>query len=128
MLAALTAGHVALVAAAGSVLALGAVLCVAGAAIAPTYAAVYAMVDRAAPAGTVTEAFEWLATAVGIGAAAGAASAGALVDHAGPTAAFAFAGAAGAVALLVTTLRAHTLGSREPTVTVVPDAIAVPAC
>ena len=127
MLAALTAGHLALAPAAGSVLALGAVLCVAGAAIAPTYAAVYAMVDHAAPAGTVTEAFAWLATAIGIGAAAGAATAGMLVDHAGPTAAFGFAGAAGAVALLVTTLRSHTLASREPVVVIAPDTIAVPA-
>ena len=99
LLAALAAGHLALVAAAGSLAALGAVLFVAGAAIAPTYAAVYAMVDDAAPAGTVTEAFAWLATAIGIGAALGAAAAGALADHAGPSAAFALAGAAGTIAL-----------------------------
>ena len=49
VLAALAAGHLALVPAAGNVIALGAVLLVAGAAIAPTYATVYAMVDRAAP-------------------------------------------------------------------------------
>ena len=42
---ALAAGHLALVAVAGSPSALGAVLFVAGAAIAPTYATVYAMVD-----------------------------------------------------------------------------------
>ena len=70
-----TAGHAALVPATPSLIAVGAVLFVAGAAIAPTYAAVYAMVDAAAPAGTVTEAFAWLATAVAIGAAAGAAPA-----------------------------------------------------
>ena len=80
-------------------------LFVAGAAIAPTYAAVYAMVDDAAPAGTVTEAFAWLATAVGIGAALGAAAAGALADHAGPSAAFALAGAAGTLALITALLR-----------------------
>ena len=76
VLGALTVGHLMLVPAAGSVLAMAAVLLVAGAAIAPTYATVYAMVDRAAPAGTATEAFAWLATAVAIGAAAGAAVAG----------------------------------------------------
>ena len=72
----------------------------------------YAMVDQAAPAGTVTEAFAWLATAAGVGAAA----AGALADHAGPQAAFALAGAAGAVAVLVTMLRAAVLPStrKEP--------------
>jgi predicted MFS family arabinose efflux permease len=113
LLGALAAGHLALVAAAGSLTALGAVLFVAGTAIAPTYAAVYAMVDDAAPAGTVTEAFAWLTTAIGIGAAAGAATAGALTDHAGPSAAFVLAGAAGAIALLVTLLRSRTLPLRE---------------
>ena len=103
--------------------ALGAVLLVAGAAIAPTYAAVYALVDDAAPAGTVTEAFAWLATAIAIGAAAGAAIAGALADHAGPAAAFVLAGAAGAIALLTTLLRAPTLPGRE--VAVLPVAVPV---
>jgi MFS family permease len=114
ILAALTAGHLALVAAAGSAVALAAVLCLAGAAIAPTYAAVYAMVDLAAPAGTITEAFAWLATAVGFGAAAGAATAGSLTDHAGPTAAFVLAGTAGAAALLATMLRSRSLALPGP--------------
>ena len=105
LLGALAAGHLALVAAAGSLAALGAVLFVAGAAIAPTYAAVYAMVDDAAPAGTVTEAFAWLATAIGLGAALGAAAAGALADTAGPSAAFALAGAAGTLALMTALVR-----------------------
>ena len=109
VLAALAAGHVGLVAAADSILALGAVLLLAGAAIAPTFATVYAMVDRAAPSGTATEAFAWLATAASLGAALGAASAGALVDHAGPAAAFALAGGAGALAVIATLLRSHTL-------------------
>ena len=113
LLAVLAAGHLALVAVAGDPSALAAVLFVAGAAIAPTYAAVYAMVDDAAPAGTVTEAFAWLATAIGIGAAAGAATAGALADTAGPSAAFVLAGAAGAIALLATLLRSRTLPSGE---------------
>jgi MFS family permease len=105
LLGALAAGHLALVVAAGSPAALGAVLFVAGAAIAPTYSAVYALVDDAAPAGTVTEAFAWLATAIGFGAAIGAAAAGALADHAGPSAAFVLAGAAGTVALITALLR-----------------------
>jgi len=109
VLGALTAGHLLLVPAAGSVLAMGAVLLVAGAAIAPTYATVYAMVDRAAPEGTATEAFAWLATAIEIGASAGAGLAGALADGAGPAAAFALAGGAGAVALFATVLRSDTL-------------------
>jgi MFS family permease len=109
VLCALTAGHLLLVPAAGSVLAMAAVLLVAGAAIAPTYATVYAMVDRAAPAGNATEAFAWLATAVAIGASVGAAVAGALADSAGPAAAFGLAAGAGAVALLATALRSETL-------------------
>jgi MFS family permease len=109
VLVALTVGHLALTVAAGSVLALAAVLLVAGAAIAPTYAIVYAMVDHAAPAGTVTEAFAWLGTAIAVGAAAGSAAAGSLADHAGPVAAFVLAGAAGAAAVVLTLARASTL-------------------
>jgi MFS family permease len=113
----LAAGHLALAGAAGSVAGLAAVLVVAGAAIAPTFSTVYAMVERAAPAGTLTEAFSWLATALAIGSAAGSALGGALADHAGPEAAFALAGGAGALALLAATLRAHALaGPRAPAV------------
>ena len=83
-------------------------LFVAGAAIAPTFASAYAMVDRVAPAGAVTEAFAWLATALAVGGAAGAAAGGAVADGAGPAAAFALAGGAGVVAVLVTGgARAH---------------------
>jgi predicted MFS family arabinose efflux permease len=113
VLAALTAGHVALVPAAGSLLALGAVLFVAGAAIAPTFATVYGLVDEATPAGTMTEAFAWLATATAVGGALGAAAAGSIADHGGPVAAFALAGAAGALAVLATTLRPGTLVARR---------------
>jgi predicted MFS family arabinose efflux permease len=124
VLAALAAGHLALAAAAGSLLALAVVLLVAGAAIAPTYAMIYAMVDRVAPAGAMTEAFAWLSTAVAVGAAAGAAGAGTLVDQAGPAAAFVLAGGAGALATLVTMLRADTLGDSDGA----PVAVAAAAC
>jgi MFS family permease len=67
------------------------------------------MIEDAAPAGTVTEAFAWVATAVAIGAAAGSASAGALADHAGPAAAFAIAAAAGGCAVLATLARSRAL-------------------
>jgi predicted MFS family arabinose efflux permease len=110
VLAALAAGHIALAAAAGSAVALAAVLALAGATIAPTYASIYAMVDRAAPAGTVTEAFAWLNTAVAIGASAGAACAGAVADAAGPAATFVLAGSAGIAAALIAALRARPLG------------------
>jgi MFS family permease len=109
VLAFLAASHLALVSATGSVVTLAALLFVAGSAIAPTLASVYAMVDRVAPAGTVTEAFAWLATAGAVGTATGAAAAGMLVEQTGPVAAFVMAGIAGAVALLTTLVRASTL-------------------
>src|SRR5262249_23093917 len=106
-----TAGHLLLVPAAGSVVALGAGLLVAGAAIAPTYATAYALVDDAAPAGTVTEAFAWLATAIAVGASAGAAGARPRLRRPRPGAALALAGGAGAAAVLITALRAATLNA-----------------
>jgi len=118
MLGALAAGHLALVVASGSLVALGAVLLVAGAAIAPTFAGAYAMVERVAPAGTMTEAFAWLATAAAVGNAAGAALAGTLTEGAGPTAAFLLAGAAGTVAMLAVALRTGTLAGRHSSGTV----------
>jgi predicted MFS family arabinose efflux permease len=111
VLGALTAGHLALIPAAASVVALGGVLLLAGATIAPTEATINAMVDDATA--TTTEAFAWLATAMAVGAAVGAAGAGLLVDRAGPTAGFALAGAAGALAVLATLLRSRTLAPRR---------------
>jgi MFS family permease len=90
------------------------VLLVAGVAIAPAYASVYAMAERAAPDGTVTEAFAWLATATAIGASLGAAVSGALADGAGPEASFMLAAGAGVVGTLVLMLRAGTLGCGAP--------------
>jgi MFS family permease len=113
VLAALTLGHLLLVAAAGSALAIAAVLLLGGAAIAPTFATVFGMVERAAPEGTVTEAFAWLSTASAAGSAAGAAVAGLIADHSGPVAAFGLAAGAGAVAVAMTLLRAETL-RRQP--------------
>ena len=112
VLAALAAGHLALAAAAGSLAALALTLLAAGTAIAPAYASVYAMVERLAPAGTVTEAFAWLSTAAAIGTAAGAAGAGPLAEAMGPVAAFVLAGSAGAVAAVLTALRTSTLAPR----------------
>jgi hypothetical protein len=59
----------------------------------------------------MTEAFAWLATAMAIGGAVGAAGGGLLVDRAGPTAGFALAGGAGALAMLTTLLRSRTITS-----------------
>jgi Major Facilitator Superfamily len=114
VLAVLAAGHLALAFVSGSAAGLGLVLVAAGAAIAPTYATVYAMVDDVAPAGTVTEASAWLATAVAVGAALGSAAAGAVIAQAGPVAAFGLAGGAGALAVAITVGRAATLGAPQP--------------
>ena len=109
LLAALAVGHGALLLTTGSALALGAVILLAGASIAPTVSSIYAMVDRAAPAGTRTEAFSWLLTASSSGAAAGAAVAGALVQSAGAPTACAFALAAGGFAVLIAICGSHSL-------------------
>jgi MFS family permease len=78
-----------------SAVALAALMLLAGATIAPTYTVVYALAGDAAPQGTATEAFAWLATAVSVGAAAGAACAGGVIDHAGPAAGFLVGGLGG---------------------------------
>ena len=109
LLAVLAATHLALAAVAGSTIALGAVIVLAGSMIAPTCATAYAMVDAAAPAGTTTEAFAWLATAIAIGTSAGAAAAGAVADASGPAPTFVLAGLAGAIGAAVTILRARTI-------------------
>ena len=114
LLAALAISHAALILTTGSMLAIAAVLVLAGATIAPTVSRIYAMVDAAAPAGTRTEAFSWLLTASLTGSAFGAAVTGALAQSAGARAAFAFVGAAGAIAVLVALLRASSLRNTTP--------------
>ncbi|MEV6355329.1 MFS transporter [Streptomyces hydrogenans] len=73
----------------------------AGVFLAPVLACAFIVVDRHAPAGTVTEAFSWLVTTFGVGAALGSAAAGPAVELAGTVAGFAVAGVGGVVALLV---------------------------
>ena len=109
ILAALAVGHLALAAAAGNGYVLGAGLFFAGAAIAPAYASLYAIVDRVAPEATLTEAFTWMDTAVAIGSAIGAAIGGTLINVSGPIGAFALAGAAGAAATIIAVARRRIL-------------------
>lgn len=113
VLIALTAGHLTLTVAASDPYLLGIALFLAGAAIAPTYAKLYAIVERVAPEATLTEAFAWLGTAVAIGSAVGAGAAGVIASAAGPVAAFALAGSAGALAVLITVARSPTLGAER---------------
>ena len=89
-----------------SVAALGALMLLAGATIAPTYTIVYAIAGDVCPAGTTTEAFAWLATAVSVGTAAGAAVAGVAIDHAGPGIGFLLAGLGGLTATAIVAARA----------------------
>jgi MFS family permease len=109
LLAALALGHGALIMATGSALAMGVVIVLAGATIAPTAASLYALVDAAAPAGTRTEAFSWVLTASLTGSALGAAVAGVLAQRSGATGVFAFVVAVGGLAVLVALLRSRSL-------------------
>ncbi|MFJ8648031.1 MFS transporter [Streptomyces sp. NPDC093546] len=83
------------------VIAMTALAALSGVFLAPAIACAFIVVDRHAPRGTVTEAFSWLVTTFGVGAAAGTAMAGPAVELAGTAASFAVAGAAGFAALLV---------------------------
>ncbi|MFI1164145.1 MFS transporter [Streptomyces sp. NPDC020801] len=69
--------------------------------LAPCIACAFIIVDRHAPAGTVTEAFSWLVTTFTVGASVGTGVAGPVVQAGGALWGFAVPGAAGAVSLLV---------------------------
>ncbi|MFI1538066.1 MFS transporter [Streptomyces anandii] len=69
--------------------------------LAPSIACAFVIVDRHAPAGTVTEAFSWLVTTFTVGASAGTGVAGPVVQAGGALWGFAVPGAAGAVSALV---------------------------
>ena len=62
------------------VVAMTALTGVAGVFLAPALACAFVVVDRHAPKGTVTEAFSWLVTTFGVGAAVGTAVAGPAVE------------------------------------------------
>ncbi|MFJ4986049.1 MFS transporter [Streptomyces sp. NPDC088732] len=69
--------------------------------LAPSLACAFVVVDRHAPAGTVTEAFSWIVTGFGVGAAVGTAASGPAAQYGGAVAAFTVAGAGGLAALAV---------------------------
>ncbi len=83
------------------VAAMTALAALAGVFLAPVLACAFVVVDRHAPAGTVTEAFSWIVTACGVGAAAGTALAGPVAQYGGVAAGFVVAGGGGLVALAV---------------------------
>ncbi|MEU0373517.1 MFS transporter [Streptomyces sp. NPDC006283] len=91
------------------VAAMTALAAVAGVFLAPAIACAFIVVDRHAPRGTVTEAFSWLVTTFGVGAAVGTAVAGPAVEIGGTAWSFAVAGAGGIAALLVLTATQRVL-------------------
>jgi MFS family permease len=86
----------------------------AGVFLAPSIACAFIVVDRHAPAGTVTEAFSWLVTTFGVGSALGSAVSGPVVEVAGTPAGFAVAGVGGFVAFLVLLATGRVLGDVTP--------------
>ncbi|GAA1362906.1 MFS transporter [Streptomyces beijiangensis] len=86
---------------------------VAGVFLAPAIACAFIVVDRHAPRGTVTEAFSWLVTTFGVGAALGTAAAGPAVEYGGVAAGFAAAGGGGVAALLVLMATQRVLAAPE---------------
>lgn len=73
----------------------------AGVFLAPVIACAFVLVDRHAPAGTVTEAFSWLVTTFTVGASVGTGLAGPVVERGGALWGFVVPGVAGGVSLLV---------------------------
>jgi predicted MFS family arabinose efflux permease len=100
LVAALTAGQLPLVAAPASVPLATGLAALAGLALAPSLACAFVVIDRHAPRGTVTEAFSWLVTTFGVGAAVGTAAAGPAVERGEGAAGFAGAAACAVLALL----------------------------
>ncbi|MFG3498423.1 MFS transporter [Streptomyces sp. NPDC047928] len=83
------------------VVAMTALAALSGVFLAPAIACAFIVVDRHAPRGTVTEAFSWLVTTFGVGAAGGTALAGPALESSGTTAGFAVAAVGGIAALSV---------------------------
>jgi predicted MFS family arabinose efflux permease len=106
----LTVCNAILIAAPGLV-ALGFLLAIAGAAIAPMFAVLYGLLAEVADEDSATEAYSWELTGVTAGVAIGSAVAGALATGTGPRAAFVAAAAATALGALAGRARAGTLRS-----------------
>src|SRR5829696_2832794 len=116
----LVVAGIALLAVAAGVVQLAAGMVLAGLGIAPAIACLYLLVDRLAPAGTVTEAFTWVTTAFATGFAAGNALGGNLVHGVGTDRAFLVAAGGVAAAALLARLR-------RPALTAAPTGMPEPA-
>jgi MFS family permease len=110
-LLALVVAGIALLAVAAGVAQLAAGMVLAGLGIAPAIACLSLLVDRLAPAGTVTEAFTWVTTAFATGFAAGNALGGTLVHEVGTDGSFLAAAGGVAAAALVARLRRGVLAA-----------------
>ena len=108
LLGALAAGTAPLVLASG-VVTLGALMFVAGVAIAPALAAVHSLTGQLAVRGTVTEAYTWLGTGMGAGIAIGAGVGGVVVEGAGTAEAFLLSACAVALGAVVAGARRWSL-------------------
>ncbi|MEU4726835.1 MFS transporter [Streptomyces sp. NPDC023588] len=117
LVALLAAGYLPLMLTPGPV-AMTVLAALAGVFLAPALACAFIVVDRHAPAGTVTEAFSWLVTFFGVGAAIGTAVAGPVVELGGTAAGFGVASVAGgaALAVLMVTQRVMATAGRSRTV------------
>lgn len=104
-------GLIALLAAPATLAGLTVALLVAGSLITPQSTAHSVALELAAPAGTATEAFGWVITAVTLGAAAGQSLSGQLVEWSGPSAAFLTAGVFGVVLAAWLWVRRSTLST-----------------
>jgi hypothetical protein len=99
----------AMAAAGSSLVGLTIVMLLAGTVITPQVTAQSLALEVATPAGTATEAFGWVITAITLGVAAGQSVTGWLVERSGPSAAFLAGGLAGVLLALVLWARRNTL-------------------
>jgi MFS family permease len=98
-------------AAAGSPLALGALVALVGLVLAPLESSAYVLAAELAPPGTLTESGTWMTSAINVTGAFGIAGAGALVDRAGVSLTLAIAWACTVVGLLVALAGRDHLGA-----------------
>ena len=105
---------IALPLAAGSLAAMCVLIFLAGLPIAPTAAALYGLVDRAAIAATHAETFAWIGTAIATGLAIGTAIGGVLIDDGGFRSSLLLAVGAVVVGATLVTLRRRTVLEPAP--------------
>jgi MFS family permease len=82
---------------------------VAGLPIAPALGCAYALVERLAPPGTLTEAFTWIGSGFLLGLSLGSSAAGVTADHYGPSTTFVAGSVALAIGAATAAVRADSL-------------------